>query len=84
MPILISDQPQQQVMQDEKEEEGDMYQVMQRLYNLELQIGVINSNVGELTSMAQNMNTNINMINHNLMAYFQAQNLFPPPFPPHD
>ena len=72
VPILIGDQPQQQAMQDEEEEEGDMNQVMQCLDNLELQVGVIDSNVGELTSMGQNMNTNINMINHNLIAYFQA------------
>ena len=30
------------------------------------------------------MNHRLNMINHNLMAYLNAQNFVPPPFPPHD
>ena len=64
---------------------------MYRLDTLELQVGVIDSNVGELTSMAHEMNAslygiqhNVNMLNQNLMAYFQSQNFLPPPFPPHD
>ena len=70
VPILIGEQAPQQEREDEEEEEGDLQQVMHRLDNLELQVGVIDSNVGELTSMAQNMNNNINLINHNLIAYF--------------
>ena len=69
----------------------DLNDVVERLDNLELQIGVIDYNVGELTSLATRMddtmigmNHRLNMINHNLMAYFNAQNFVPPPFPPHD
>ena len=64
---------------------------MSRLNTLELQVGVIDSNVGELNSMAhemtsslQNVRHDVVMMNQNLMAYFQSQNFFPPPFPPSD
>ena len=64
---------------------------MSRLDTLELQVSVIDSNVGELTSTAHEMNSSLHdvrhdvtMLNQNLMAYFQHQNFFPPPFPPHD
>ena len=67
----------------EEEEESELQQVMNRMDSLELQVGVIDSNVGELTSMAQEMRHDINMLNHNLLAYFHHQNFFPPPFPPH-
>ena len=57
--------------------------------DLELQVGLIDLNVGELTSLAHGMNTNItnmcqdiNMINHNLMAYLNSQNFCPPPYAP--
>ena len=62
-----------------------MNNVVERLDNLELQVGVIDCNVGELTSLATRMddtmigmNHRLNMINHNLMAYFNAQNFIPP------
>ena len=65
--------------------------MVKKLDNLELQVGVIDSNVGELTLLATKrddtmirMNHRLNTINHNLMAYFNAQNFVPPPFPPHD
>ena len=67
---------------DEEEESGDIQDVIRRLDDLTRQVGVINSNVSELTAMAQGMNQSINMINHNLMAYFHSQNFFPPPYPP--
>ena len=57
---------------------------MNRLDSLELQVGVIDSNVGELTTMAQEIRHDITMLNQNLMAYFQSQNLFSPSFPPSD
>ena len=76
---------------EEEDQEVDLNDVVERLDNLELQVGVIDSNVGELTSLATRMddtmigmNHRLNMINHNLMAYFNAQNFVPPPFPPHD
>ena len=69
----------------------DLNDVVERLDNLVLQVGVIDSNVGELTSLATRMddtmigmNHRLNMINHNLIAYFNTQNFIPPPFPPHD
>ena len=69
----------------------DLNIVIERLDNLKLQVGVIDSNVGELTSLATRMddtmigmNHRLNMINHNLMAYLNAQNFIPPPFLPHD
>ena len=72
---LVNAPPPQQM--DEEEERADIYDVIRRMDDLELQVGVIDSNVGELTSLAHSMNTNIaimrqdiNMINHNLMAYF--------------
>ena len=50
-------------------------------------MGVIDSNVGKLTSLAIRMddsmigmNHRLNMINHNLMAYFYDKNFVPPPF----
>ena len=65
--------------------------MMSRLDTLELQVGVIDSNVGELNSMAHQMTSSLHdvrhdvaMINQNLMAYFQSQNFFPPPFPSSD
>ena len=68
-----------------------MNNVVERLDNLELQVGVIDSNIGELTSLATRMddtmigmNHRLNMINHNLIAHFNAQNFIPPPFPPYD
>ena len=81
----------QQVRQEEDKEESELQQVMGCLDTLEVQVGVIDSNVGELTSMAHEMNSSlydirhdIIMLNQNLMAYFQSQNFFPPSFPPHD
>ena len=68
----------------EEEEESELQQVINRMDSLELQVGVIDSNVGELTSMAQEMRHDITMMNQNLLAYFHHQNFFPPPFPPHD
>ena len=54
-------------------------------------MGVIDSNIGELTSLATRMddimigiNYRLSMINHNLMAFFNAQNFVPPPYPPLD
>ena len=38
--------------------------------DLELQVGVIDANIGELTSLAHGMSQDITMINHNLLAYF--------------
>ena len=83
IPHLIGNPQQQQPMQEE-EDESELQQVMQRMDSLELQVGVIDSNVGELTSMAQEMRHDLTMMNQNLLAYFQHQNFFPPPFPPHD
>ena len=40
--------------------------------DLELQAGVIDANVGELTSLVQGMCQDMNMINHNLMAFFHT------------
>ena len=57
---------------------------MNGLDSLELQVGVIDSNIGELTTIAHEIRHDITMLNQNLMAYFQHQNFFPPPFPPHD
>ena len=69
----------------------DLNDVIERLENLEHQVRVIDSNVGELTSLASQMddimigmNHRLNMINHNLMAYFNTQNFVLPPFPPYD
>ena len=63
---------------------------MERLDSLELQVGVIDSNIGELNSevkriglTSRQMNPTLSMINHNLNAYFNFQNFVPPPFP-HD
>ena len=65
--------------------------MVQQLDDLELQVGVIDSNVSELTSLAIRMNNTIigmnhrlSMINHNLMDFFNAQNFVPPPYPPLD
>ena len=51
--------------------------MMNHIDTLELQVGVIDSNVGELTSMAHEMNSSlynvrhdVRMLNQNLMAYF--------------
>ena len=44
-PTLISEQAPQQGREDEEEEESDLQYVMDRLDTLELQVGVINSNV---------------------------------------
>ena len=64
---------------------------MSRIDSLDLQVDVIDSNVGELTSMAHEMNSSLHdvqpdvkMLNQILMAYFQSQNFFPTSFPPHD
>ena len=84
VPHLIGDPHQPQQPMQEEEEESELQQVMNRMDSLELQVGVIDSNVGELTSMAQEMRHDITMMNQNLLAYFQHQNFFPPPFPPHD
>ena len=84
VPHLIGDPHQPQQPMQEEEEESELQQVMNRMDSLELQVGVIDSNVGELTSMAQEMRHDITMLNQNLLAYFQHQNFFPPPFPPHD
>ena len=77
--------------EEEQEQEAYLNDVMERLDNLELQVGVIDSLVSELTSLETRMdnfmigmNHRLNMINHNLMAYFNAQNFIAPPFPPHD
>ena len=48
VPTLIGDQVPQQVMEEEEEEEVDLQQVMDRLDNIELQVGVIDSNVDEI------------------------------------
>ena len=84
VPHLIGDPHQPQQPMQEEEEESELQQVMNRMDSLELQVGVIDSNVGELTSMAQEMRHDITMMNQNLLAYFHHQNFFPPPFPPHD
>ena len=78
--------------QGEKEDqEVDLNDVVERLDNLKLQVGVIDSNIDELTSLATRMddtmigmNHRLNMINHNLMAYFNTQHFVLPPFPPYD
>ena len=54
---------------------SELQQVMEHLDTLELQVGVIDSNVDGIRQ-------EVIMLNHNLMAYFQSQNFFPPPFPP--
>ena len=69
---------------DEEEEEADIQDMMRRMDDLELQVRVINSNVGELTSLEHGIHQDITMINHNLLAYFQAQNFIPLPYPPHN
>ena len=53
--------------------------IIERLDILKLQVGVIDSNVGKLTSLATRMddimigmNHRLNMINHNLTAYFNS------------
>ena len=63
---------------DEEEDSEDIQDVMQRLDDLELQVGVIDLDFSELTSMAHGMNTkivdihqDIKRINHKLLAYFQ-------------
>ena len=68
----------------EEEDQADIHDVIQRMNDLELQVGVIDANVGELTSLAHGMRQDIAMINHNLLAYFQAQNFALPPYPSHD
>ena len=75
VPILIG--AQQQVRKEEEEEESELEQMMSRMDTLELQVDVINSNVGELTSMAHEMNLSLHdvrheviILNQNLMAYF--------------
>ena len=82
-------QPEPQVEEEEAEEEGDasLNEVMERLDTLELQIGVIDANVGELNNeiagigrTSRHMNHTLNLINHNLNAYFSSQNYVPPPF----
>ena len=45
VPILIGEQAPQQGREDEEEEESDLQQVMDCLDTLELQVGVIVSNV---------------------------------------
>ena len=75
-------QPKPQVEEEEEdEEEGDasLNKVMERLDTLELQIGVINANVGELNNeitgigrTSRHMNHTLNLINHNLNAYFSS------------
>ena len=57
----------------------DLNDIVERLDNLELQVRVIDCNVGELTSLATRMddtmigmNHRLNMINHNLMTNFNA------------
>ena len=89
--ILPNDPPPAPQQGEKEDQEVDLNDVVERLDNLELQVGVIDCNVGELTSLATRMddtmigmNHRLNMINHNLMAYFNAQNFVPPPFPPHD
>ena len=72
IPTLISDQVPQQAMEEEEEEEVNLQQVMDRIDNLELQVGVIDSNVDEIRHEVQTMN-------HNLLAFFHSQNFFPPP-----
>ena len=73
---------------EEEEEDISINDVVERLDNLELQVGVIDSNVGELNSevrrmgrTSRKMNCTLNMINHNLSAYFSSQNFIPLPFP---
>ena len=73
---------------EEEEEDVLINDVMERLDNLELQVGVIDSNMGELNfevrrmgCTSRQMNRTLNMINHNLSTYFSSQNFVPPPFP---
>ena len=58
-------------MEEEEEEAVDLQQVMDRLDNLELQVGVIDSNVDEMRHEVRSMN-------QNLLAFFHSQNVFPP------
>ena len=74
-PTLIGEQAPQQGREDKEEEESDLQQVMDHLDTLEVQVGVIDSNV-------EGIRHEVTMLNHNLMAYFQSQNFFPPLFPP--
>ena len=71
-PTLIGEQAPQQGREDEEEEESDLQQVMDRLDNLELQVGVIDSNVDEMRHEVRTMN-------QNLLAFFRNHNFFPPP-----
>ena len=70
VPHLIGDPHQAQQPRQEEEEESELQQVMNRMDSLELQVGVIDLNVGELNSMAQEMRHDITMLNQNLLAYF--------------
>ena len=59
-------------MEEEEEEVVDLQQVMDRLDNIELQVGVIDSNLDEMRHEVRTMN-------QNLLAFFHNQNFFPPP-----
>ena len=72
VPTLLGDQVRQQAMAEEKEKEVNLQQVMDRLDNIELQVGVIDSNVDEIRHEDR-------IMNHNLLAFFHNHNFFPPP-----
>ena len=64
---------------EEEEEDVSINDIMERLDNLELQVRVIDSNVGELNSKVERMrctsrqmNLTLNIINHNLNTYFSS------------
>ena len=69
----------------------NLNEVVQHLDDLQLQVGVIVSNVDDLATYARRlddsmigMNRRMDVINHNLMAFFEAQKFVPPPFSPQD
>ena len=72
VPTLIGDQVPQQVMEEEEKEEVNLQQVMDHLDNIELQVGVIDSNVDKIRHEVRTMN-------QNLLAFFHNHNFFPPP-----
>ena len=77
--FLIQLVPPEAPQEEEEEEDQDatLNDVMERLDSLELQVGVIDSNVGYLNYKVERMgftskqmNQTLSMINHNLNAYF--------------
>ena len=90
IPHLIrpTEPPQEEENQDQN---VNLDEVVQRLDDLQLQVGVIDSNVDDLATYARRlddsmigMNRRMDVINHNLMAFFEAQKFVPPPFSPQD